>query len=81
MAMPTFTAERSLERSANHYRLAGGAAPPRAALAPALAPARGPRCYRACLQGCQDDPFCAEDCRCLCYGRPCPGPGCTCWLV
>ena len=28
-----------------------------------------------------DDPYCDDNCSCLCFGKPCPSPGCNCWLM
>lgn len=28
-----------------------------------------------------NDPYCFQNCWCLVLGKPCPAPGCNCWIV
>jgi hypothetical protein len=33
---------------------------------------RGRNCFGDCVIGCEGDPFCEANCRCCCFGIPCP---------
>ena len=82
MNMPGFAAEASLYNLARrHYAVAtrpafsSHALPMRGAVVPTS-------CYSECMAHC-DLPgggACQHDCQCLCYGKPCPAPGCNCHL-
>jgi len=80
--LPGFTAEISLYEAAGGYRRGTAHVPATDGLAPAQYLARGIACYRNCVAQCSPaDPYCEDNCHCICYGRPCPGHGCNCWLM
>jgi hypothetical protein len=81
MTLPGFTAETSLYRQTQHYR--GINANVMVSLPVALAQfLRRRACYDACVAECSPaDPYCEDNCACICFGRPCPRPGCNCWLM
>src|SRR5262249_50705780 len=79
---PGFTAETSLCEQTQHYRARSANADGRRGVILAQFLGRGIGCYRACLAQCSPaDPYCEDNCHCICYGRPCPRPGCNCWLM
>jgi hypothetical protein len=83
MTLPSFTAEMSVYATSVQYCGHASDAWDGFGVCPAqLLPRRGIGCYRDCVADCSPaDPFCADNCHCICYGRPCPRPGCNCWLM
>jgi hypothetical protein len=83
MTFPSFNAEMSLYATNVQYRSRTSSAEGRFGVRAAqLQPWRGIGCYRNCVLNCSPaDPFCQDNCHCICYGRPCPRPGCNCWLM
>jgi hypothetical protein len=81
--LPGFTAEVTLYEQTRHYHAAH--ANPRGSygvnLAQLLTQSVG--CYQSCLAECggPGDSLCVHDCHCSCFGKPCPGRGCNCWLI
>jgi hypothetical protein len=91
MNLPGFTAHRSLYQGINHYighfavhevGLEIAVAPDslravRSIIRATAYPRYLPSCYARCVQNCYyPDPFCEENCRCICFGIP----GRTCHL-
>jgi hypothetical protein len=75
--LPGFTAEAALDRTGTHYRMAGDVLRAGEGIQPALRPRN---CFQNCLADqcfSEDDPYCYDNCRCVCYGHP----GRTCWLT
>jgi hypothetical protein len=83
MTLPSFTANMSLYETNRQYRgRASDAVGSFGVHLAQLAPRRGISCYRNCVLDCSPaDPYCQDNCHCICYGRPCPRPGCNCWLM
>jgi hypothetical protein len=77
MSVPRFSADASLYRTSNGYRMAATVARADGAIQAAIFPR--PNCFYRCLADqCvgYDDPYCYDNCTCICYGRP----GVTCYL-
>jgi hypothetical protein len=67
MNIPGFTAEASLYRKIERYRMAGAHAQADGAIQPAQ---RG-NCYWDCMANCTDlDYYCSVNCNCFCRGGP-----------
>jgi hypothetical protein len=82
MTVPGFAAETSLYEQTGHYRGITAGARGSYRVSPAQHLARGIGCYRTCLAQCSPaDPYCEDNCHCICYGKPCPSRGCNCWLM
>jgi hypothetical protein len=82
MNLAGFTAEVSLYQTTGHYR--GAAVSSQGSYGVNLAQylTRRVGCYQKCLSQCSPaDPYCEDNCHCICYGKPCPGHGCNCWLM
>jgi len=78
MNMPGFTAEASLYKTSRHYSMAGTVDQSSGTIYPAIL--RGANCFRNCLNSLcvrEDDPYCYDNCQCICHGIP----GRTCWLM
>ncbi len=74
MKLPGFTADVSLYTTEERYQTVKMTSQVEGAIQPALFRGRG--CMPNCIAQCQDDPFCYDNCRCICFGHP----GRTCWL-
>jgi hypothetical protein len=77
MNLPGFSAESSLYQTSKRYRMIATVTQADGAIQAAIFPR--PNCFVSCLDDqCvgYDDPYCYDNCRCICYGRP----GVTCWL-
>lgn len=74
MMIPGFNAEASVYQTNARYRASGSVAPDAGAVEPAFHGG----CLVNCFNNCSDnDPYCAENCLCICHGKP----GKTCWLM
>jgi hypothetical protein len=71
MNLPGFSADASLYRTSRRYRMVATVTQADGVIQAALFPR--PSCFRRCLEDqCigLDDPFCFDNCKCICYGPP-----------
>ena len=75
MNLPGFTGEVSLYKTDSHYRGVGAGARTDHSISAAYVQPRS--CFQRCISQCSpDDPYCDQNCSCICFGHP----GKTCWL-
>jgi hypothetical protein len=71
MRVPGFTADASLYRTSKRYRVAATIARVEGVIQPAIFPR--PDCVDRCREYMcvgPDDPYCVDNCECVCYGPP-----------
>jgi hypothetical protein len=68
MQLPGFTAEDSLDSRSGHHRIFRTVVQSTGTIQPAFA--RAPDCYDKCVDQCiESDPYCTENCECICTHR------------